>query len=429
MSHSNFDRDTFQQFLANAYAVQQSSIDSRSLSALMELERLQSRGELDTDATLLRIVDSASSVANANGVAIALLSGDHIRYRTAIGTAASYIGRQVAASLTADNHSRREILRVEDAASDPRIEAAICRQFESQSLLILPIYQDRALAGVLNVMFSEPHSFSDTEVRTYRLMVCQIESTLFPVAEPKPSAAPVPLSDPIPQIVPLATPQTLLHQPLSVPPSPVEDAALQDTALLETPPLFTPTPDPSFPVLRSFLRLKPPSALASKILSRAKAIPNRQRNLAFAALAAALVVAFWTATIAHRRVAPEEAMAPPATTSIATTSIEQPPSTAPADVQPARPSAGVAPHRSVVRPKSHTTLTAKSARPSNSGLRRARVNGTEVDYIGSDVTVRHFVTTSATHPKSPTHNRVSHIGDDVTVRYFASSPPVAPRNP
>ena len=53
------------------------------------------------------------------------------------------------ASLTvsADAKTNCEILRVENAQTDTRIEADICRQFGASALLILPIYHDRVLAG------------------------------------------------------------------------------------------------------------------------------------------------------------------------------------------------------------------------------------------------------------------------------------------
>ena len=56
--------------------------------------------------------------------------------------------------LSAHNTASSELLRVEDAQTDKRIEAAICRQLGAQSLLFLPIYHDRAVAGVLDVLFS-----------------------------------------------------------------------------------------------------------------------------------------------------------------------------------------------------------------------------------------------------------------------------------
>jgi hypothetical protein len=71
--------------------------------------------------------------------------------------------------VSAGTGTGHEILRVENAETDKRMEAAICRQFGDKSLLIL-VSHDRAPAGVLEVHFGEAHGFHDREVRTYRLM-------------------------------------------------------------------------------------------------------------------------------------------------------------------------------------------------------------------------------------------------------------------
>src|SRR5260370_13048266 len=73
-------------------------------------------------------------------------------------------------SVPADTTVGREILRVEDAETDTRIQAEICRQFGAKSLLILLIYHEQSVAGVLEVFFSDAHAFQDCEVRAYRLM-------------------------------------------------------------------------------------------------------------------------------------------------------------------------------------------------------------------------------------------------------------------
>ena len=185
---SSFDRETLQQFLANAFAVQQSQINARSLSDIMEVQRSVRSGKLSLDAAMRHIVESARAVANATGVAIALIDGEHLRYGAGSGSSAVCIGWRVAASLTvcATTRTNREILRVEDAQTDTRIEADICRQFGANSLLILPIYFQGAVAGVLDVRFSEPHAFQEPEVRTYRLMAEQIEAALSHTAQPGP---------------------------------------------------------------------------------------------------------------------------------------------------------------------------------------------------------------------------------------------------
>jgi hypothetical protein len=171
-THSTVDRESFQKLLANAFAVQQSQIDSQSLSAIVEVERLITRGELDLDGAMHLIADRTRNVADATGVAIGLLRGDQLVYRAGSGSAAEYIGRRVLATLTvsADTKASSELLRVENTQTDPRIEAGVCRQFGAKSLLILLIYSDRAVAGLLQVLFSEPHVFQDREVRIYRLM-------------------------------------------------------------------------------------------------------------------------------------------------------------------------------------------------------------------------------------------------------------------
>ena len=89
-------------------------MDSQSLSAIVEVERSITRGELDVDGAMHLIVDSARNVANATGVAIGLLKGDQLVYRAGSGSAATYIGRHVRASLTvsADTKASREILPV-----------------------------------------------------------------------------------------------------------------------------------------------------------------------------------------------------------------------------------------------------------------------------------------------------------------------------
>ena len=161
----------------------------------MEVQRSVASGKLDLDGAMAHIVESARNVANATGVAIALLKGDQLTYRAGSGSSAACTGRQVTASLTvsADAKTNCEILRVENAQTDTRIEADICRQFGASTLLILPIYHDRVLAGVLDVRFSEAHAFQDPEVRTYRLMAEQIEAALFHAAQDSGAASPLEL--------------------------------------------------------------------------------------------------------------------------------------------------------------------------------------------------------------------------------------------
>jgi len=158
-AHSGLDREAFQMLLASAFAIQESGISRQSLSALVEIHNSITRHE--RQGILALIADRARMVANATGIAIGIITRDQLVYRAGSGCAAGYVGRQVTVVLSFSAHSgaRKEILRVENAETDGRIEAAICRECEAKALLMIPIYRERVVAGVLEVLFSDPHIF------------------------------------------------------------------------------------------------------------------------------------------------------------------------------------------------------------------------------------------------------------------------------
>ncbi len=397
-THSSPDRDAFQQLLANAFAVQESQINSRSLSAVMEVQRLVTRGELDADGAMHRIVESARDVAGATGVAIGLLKGGKLSYKAASGSTESYIGRHVTASLTvsADIRNSHEILRVEDAQTDPRIEAAICRQFGAESLLILPIYHARALAGVLQVLFDDPHSFQDCEVRTYRLMTRQIEAAMGQTAQDK---APKTLSDELPA-------KTLSDEQIATQTQAPSNHAVSFSRLPAR--HFVSRPYEAWAAALAAPILKRKAVLATKSSDRAKVVPwsQRRRNLAMVWVATALGLACWLAYSSRRLASPLASSTRPTSTAP-----RQQTASKTEAALPEKPAAAVHP----------AVASVKQATSPGRGFRRVRVGKNEVDYIGDDVTVRHFTYGPPPQPRPAGKSRVQFIGDDVTVRYFPSS--------
>src|SRR5262245_37112743 len=121
---SSTDFDPLQSLLANAFAVQESGIDPDCLADSIDLQRSLENGAFDLGTFIERIVERARSVAHASGTAIGLLEGDELVYQAAAGSAASYVGRRVIATLTNSTTSETtiEILRVENADADPRLQ-------------------------------------------------------------------------------------------------------------------------------------------------------------------------------------------------------------------------------------------------------------------------------------------------------------------
>ena len=169
---TNLNRELFQRLLADAFVVQESGMDTHSLGTVVQVQRLIDTAPLDADRVMNIIAEGTRNIGHANGIAIARLEANQLTYRAGAGSATTYPGRRVPAVFTASAQPgpRHEILRVENAETDKRIEAAICKQFEARSLLILPVYHGLELTGLLQVLFTQEHSFQDREVYAYRLM-------------------------------------------------------------------------------------------------------------------------------------------------------------------------------------------------------------------------------------------------------------------
>ncbi|MGA8374309.1 MAG: GAF domain-containing protein [Candidatus Sulfotelmatobacter sp.] len=405
-THSSLDRETFQQFLASVFAVQESQMDSQSLSAVMEVQRLVTTGKLDVDGAMHLIVESARNVANATGVAIGLLKEDQLVYQAGSGSAATYIGRHVTASLTAsaDTKANREILRVENTQTDTRIEAAICRQFGAKSLLILPIYHDGDVAGVLEVLFGEAHAFQDREVRTYRLMAQQIEAAMFPTAQLERGKNLTTELPTTPHVTEQITTQRekFLHAGGCLPGPANKHSIYQRCGA-------------ALAVARDLPVLRQPALLATRIMQRAKDVTwhKRRRNLALAAVATVLGLTCWIAYSGRGPALPLGSSALQRSTAIEPQVPSQP-----AKAMPAKGTSALRRARVVV----------KEAKPARTTLQRVRVGKNEVDYIRDDVTVRYFTHGPAPQRRRVAESRIAYIGDDVTVRYFTPKLVVRPNS-
>jgi hypothetical protein len=395
--HPNFDRESFQTLLASAFAVQESGIDTQSLSALVEVQELIATGSFDFSGVLDLIADRARIVAGATGVAIGLLKANQLVYLAGSGSAAKYVGQHVTAVLSVSAHKggRKEILRVENAEPDPRIEAAICRHRDAKALLIIPIYRERAVAGVMEVLFGDPHVFQDREMRTYWVMASLVEEA-------------VPRDNPLSQKRSLATqPPTDLHS--------IGQTGFQTQKVYsDDTPVLTPSivqacgVAAEAPVKVSALR---PAAKVAAIKEplRHVFLDNLQLNVAAAVLVIALGLVSWV-VLDHQRVPSMKDSALTRSNTLGQHVLQPLPKPSPASAsKPHNPAGGT-----------------QSEKATRSAFKRVRVGPNEVDYIAEDVTIRRFmVNTTPSHVPDP--NRQLNIGDDVTVRYFAYKPEIVPQ--
>ena len=397
-SDPTLDRESFQKLLASAFAVQESGMKSQSLVAILELQRSIRMGHLDVDGAAHLIAEWARSVANATGVAMGRLKGDQLIYTAGSGSAASYIGRRVMATFStwAPNEINSEILRVEDTTTDGRIQAAVCRQFGVKSLLILPIYQGRFVGGVLQVLFNEPHSFQDQEVRTYWILAKLVGEAMSqaPIIHKKsvdvaPAVVeeviedfPAPAREPANRVEPVEVAQAAPH---------IEEVPAPVVRLVH-------------PRVMLYVNRVRGYRLPAYSLNPYKLPVYQRKRISGLVVAAVTLVCTWILCTARPGTVSSDGPPPQATNVAAQPT---PPSGASQVPVTATPAA------SFPAPLEYQTVRyARSA-----GRQRFPDLDTRVKHFGSDVTVRYFTPRTAAL-RTADESEVRHVSDDVTVRYF-----------
>jgi hypothetical protein len=388
------DRDSFQIFLANAYAMQTSGLDTRSRSALIEMQRFIRGDEFDLDRAMLMMAEHALKVCNASGVAVALLEAKGLVYRAVSGSAVNDAGRHVPAVLSVSTGSdvRREILRVENAQIDSRVEAEVCRQFGANSILMLPIYKKHILFGVLQVQFDEAHSFLEREIRAYRLMLGVLEEGIVRhLPSQQQSAASITAKETAHdsggsrelQATDTARPLIVAAEVVEQKLWPRDDSSKQTKKL-----------DHRMAILSTLRRVNP--AIWNEL--------DRLVNAHFwqVATAVAVSVMLAIATWSYRNHAAPTTN-DPALSADRDNGQQLPAKVLLAGMKEEQPGNG-----------------AKQTTAKISAFRRVRIGLNEVDYLAEDVTIRTF-TAKAMSRRVRDFEKELRIGDDVTVRYFAPS--------
>ena len=432
-----FNRESFQSLLANAFSVQQSGMSPESLAAIIEMQRVVTSDAITADDAMTLVAERAQAVAKASGVGVALLDGNQLVHRAGSGIAVQNIGSHVTAVLSnaASDHPRREILRVEDAGTDSRIEAEICRQFEAQALLLVPIYHEQAMIGVLEVLFDQAHKFTEPETRAYQLMATLAgdASKLSPLRSERGSVsttvsrAVLRMNSQIRQLVVKQAPQAPAR-PANVPSRYDEAVAtlrqwdvraklstfgaavrahLHRVRLRQARVAQWHWPQISFPSLRvpwgklafaKFRRTNP--------AFRIKWPRESQLHWNVAAVALILALAMIAAIARHSSTTPPVSASSPTS---------EPAAALPALSPAEQPIVQAASSKAVVVGHVH------DADAPSSSFKRVWVRKDEVDYIANDVTIRHFRPQPAP-TKTRAWKKQVNIGEDVTVRYFNSPP-------
>src|SRR6202140_1883395 len=123
--------------------------------------------ENELDSTLQLLVERAQYITGATGTALALPQGEEMVCRASAGSSAPAVGArlQVRSGLTGESIARRQLLRCDNAESDPRVNLETCRALGIASIVVLPLLRRSGeVRGLFELFSDHPYAFEERDL-------------------------------------------------------------------------------------------------------------------------------------------------------------------------------------------------------------------------------------------------------------------------
>lgn len=225
--------------------------------------------EAELEAALQLLVERAQYITGATGTALALPQAGEMVCRASAGSCAPSIGArlQVRSGLTGESIARRQLLRCDNAETDPRVNLETCRALGIASIVVLPMLRRNGeVRGLFELFSDHPYAFEERDLIALERMA-DLTLTALDLAEQRhggiPPARTAKTSGTSPQEK-LAAPvavgpilQSVLQAtgvaPAGAAAAPAADATaakarVTETRVAETAPSATKSESPNFPV-------------------------------------------------------------------------------------------------------------------------------------------------------------------------------------
>lgn len=135
------------------------------LTALAAVKREVDSLGSDLDSTLQLLAQRAQTFTRATGAAIALTEGASMICRASSGQDAPSLGARLTTGSGFSGECVRtgQLLRCEDAETDPLVDRKSCRALGIRSMIAVPVLWGDAVIGLLEVFSPEPYAFSTND--------------------------------------------------------------------------------------------------------------------------------------------------------------------------------------------------------------------------------------------------------------------------
>jgi GAF domain-containing protein len=112
-------------------------------------------------------VERAQYITGATGTALALPQGEEMVCRASAGSSAPAVGArlQVRSGLTGESIARRQLLRCDNAETDPRVNLETCRALGIASIVVLPLLRRGGeVRGLFELFSDHPYAFEERDL-------------------------------------------------------------------------------------------------------------------------------------------------------------------------------------------------------------------------------------------------------------------------
>jgi putative methionine-R-sulfoxide reductase with GAF domain len=203
--------------------------------------------EMELDSALQLLVERAQYITGATGTALALPQGEEMVCRASAGSSAPAVGArlQVRSGLTGESIARRQLLRCDNAETDPRVNLDACRALGIASIVVLPLLRRNGdVRGLFELFSDHPYAFEERDLIALERMA-GLTLTALDLAEQRQDSAPTPIPEPEIQVespAAISAPQASaipLDVPLNIP---VNPESAEPTVLPAEPPVISSSP-------------------------------------------------------------------------------------------------------------------------------------------------------------------------------------------
>jgi diguanylate cyclase (GGDEF)-like protein len=145
---------------------------AKQLRAIIRTQTEIAASDLEPEAIMQLIADRARELTGASSGVIELAEDEEMVYAVTSGEATPYLGTrlQLRQSLSGRCVLEGQVLRSDNTAEDPRVDAEACRRVNAASMLCVPLAHREETVGVLKVYSPLTHHFDDGDVETLELL-------------------------------------------------------------------------------------------------------------------------------------------------------------------------------------------------------------------------------------------------------------------